>query len=471
MPDRNIRRKLLVAVCALVAVASAAAAQSPPTLSLDGGLLPRRIVLGTALREPGDTLLARGAPPGARVTGVAPGSSAAALGLRPNDVVVRLGADSIGSVPAMLAAVRAQRAGRRIAVSFWRDGAIIDTAFIGVERPRESSREFTIDYTSVAAQGGRRRVVVTRPPDGAHHPAVLLVGGIGCYSMEQATGPNSYRDFVYHLTRRGFVTIRVEKVGMGDSEGDSCLPTDFDTELDGYRQALRAARHSAWVDPARIILFGHSIGGIEAPLLAGEPDDAPPVRGVIALSTTGISWYEYELANLRRQLVLGGTAPDSVEQQMKDKIGCMYRFLIRREPKAALVAESPECAAHVDYPASDAYMQQVAAHDPASNWAGVEGPVLLLHGGSDFVTSGAEHVELAAMLRRMRPGRAVTEAEVPELDHFLAREASERASMNDPVPPLSRPYFGTTLEPLVDRWLGEVVSATPIAGAARRPPA
>ncbi|HXI20115.1 MAG TPA: hypothetical protein VNH46_03480, partial [Gemmatimonadales bacterium] len=175
--------------------------------------------------------------------------------------------------------------------------------------------------------------------------------------------------------------------------------------------------------------------------------------------------------NLRRQLVLGGAAPDSVEQQMKDKIGCMYRFLIRREPRAALLAASPECAAHIDYPASDAYMQQVAAHDPASNWAGVEGPVLLLHGASDFVTSGAEHVELAEMLGRMRPGRAVTEAEVPELDHFLSREASERASLEDPVPPLSRPYFGATLQPLVDRWLGDVMSAPPIAGSAARHPA
>jgi hypothetical protein len=75
------------------------------------------------------------------------------------------------------------------------------------------------------------------------------------------------------------------------------------------------------------------------------------------------------------------------------------------------------------------------------------------------------------MLRRMRPGRAVTEAEVPELDHFLAREVSERASMDDPVSPLSRPYYGATLEPLVDRWLDTVVTATPIAGPARRPPA
>ncbi|HXW96082.1 MAG TPA: hypothetical protein VEI47_00750, partial [Gemmatimonadales bacterium] len=184
-----------------------------------------------------------------------------------------------------------------------------------------------------------------------------------------------------------------------------------------------------------------------------------------------ISWFEYELPNLRRQLVLGGTAPDSVERVMREKITCMYRFLIRAESRAALLGELPECAAHLDYPASDAYMQQMATHDPASNWGSVEAPVLLLHGASDFVTSATEHAQLAAMLRQMRPDRAVMYAEVPELDHFLSRQASERASQDDPTGGLDRPYWGATLEPILDRWLEEVALPTPIAGTAGHPPA
>lgn len=445
------RQAVLTFVIALAAT-RAAAAQAP---AFDDGALRRRTQLGATLDEVSDSLAQLGVPRGARVLGVLPASVAQVAGLQPNDVIVRIGHDTVTAVAGALAALRPIAAGARVALIVVRGGRPRALSFVARERAREASPDFDIVYTAVRAPGGTRRVLLAHPRDGARHPAVLLVGGIGCYSIDQPQGPNAYRELMYHLTRRGFTTIRVEKAGVGDSEGGPCGTTDFETERAGYAAALRAARGSPWIDPARIVIFGHSIGGIEAPLLAARDTGAPPVRGIVVLSTFGIGWYEYELANLRRQLRLQHLPPDSIERTMALKVTCGYRFLVQRESRPALLAAEPRCAPHIAYPASDAYMQQVAAHDPASAWKPVTAPALLLWGTSDFVTSREEHVELAEALDAMHPGQA-TFADVPGLDHYLSRQASQAASLSDPTAGLLRPYDGATLEPLLDAWLASV---------------
>ncbi len=442
------RPPIVAALLSLVAI-TAAAAQSA---TFDDAALPRRTQLGATLAEVTDSLAALGVPRGARVLGILPGSAAVQAGLLANDIIVRIDRDTVASVAAALAALRPVRAGAHVALLVVRAGRPRPLAFVARERPRESSPDFDIVYTAVRAPGGTRRVLLAHPRDGARHATVLLVGGIGCYSIDQPTGPFAYRDLMYHLTRRGFTTIRVEKAGVGDSEGGPCAQTDFETELAGYAAALRAARSSPWVDPTRIVIFGHSIGGIGAPLLAAADSGGPPVRGVVVLSTYGIGWYEYELANLRRQLRLQHLPPDSIERTMALKVTCGYRFLVARESRSALLAAEPRCAPHIAYPASDAYMQQVAAHDPASAWKQVTAPALVLWGTSDFVTSRDEHVELAEAINALHPGHA-TFTEIPLLDHYLSRQASQEASMNDSVPALLRPYYGAALEPVLDAWL------------------
>jgi hypothetical protein len=55
-------------------------------------------------------------------------------------------------------------------------------------------------------------------------------------------------------------------------------------------------------------------------------------------------------------------------------------------------------------------------------------------------------------INAMHPGTA-TYADIDGLDHYLSKQASQKASIDDPTPGLSRPYYGATLEPVLDRWL------------------
>ena len=441
-------RLVLGAVFAVAALVRQLPAQRPVG---DDTRLPRRVQLGASLAEVSDSLRAGGAPKGAQVVGVVPSSPAQSAGIQPGDIIVRIDRDTVRGVADALAALRPLAPDVMVPVSLLRQGRPTTIAFRTRERPREVSNEFSIEYRSVRAQGGRHRLLLARPNDGARHPALLLIGGIGCYSIDAPAGPNSYRDLAYQLTRHGYTTVRVEKLGVGDSEGGPCLGTDFETELDGYREALRAMAAFASVDASAIFLLGHSIGGIEAPLLAGDAG-VPRVRGIAVLSTTGIAWFEYELANLRRQLRLQGLPADSVENDMRLKTSCGFRFLLRKESRESILASEPQCAPFIEYPAADKYMQAVADRPPDVAWKAVDASALIMHGASDFITSRAEHESLTEDINAMHPGIA-TFVEIPELDHYLSRQASQKASMTDPVTGLLRPYYGATLEPVLDHWL------------------
>jgi hypothetical protein len=417
--------------------------------------LPRRVQLGASLGAVPESLLAIGSPAGAAVLGVIAGSAAAGAGIQPGDIVVRIDRDTVRSVPEALSLLRPLTGSRRITVTLLRSRERLAIEVPLRERPKESSNEFTIDYRSVVARGGRHRVLIAHPNDGRPHPAVLLIGGIGCYSIDAPSGPLAYRDLAYHLTRRGYTTVRVEKLGIGDSDGASCLGPDLETEIDGYRQALIAMKTYPSVDSSRVFLFGHSIGGLEAPLLAGEGPPLPRIRGVAVLSTAGVSWYEYELANLRRQLELQDFPPDSIEAFVRAKTICGYHFLVEKQSHDTVVSHDSACARLLGYPASDAYMHSVADLAPSLLWKKVTASALIMYGSSDFVTSRVEHLQLTDYINAMHPGGA-RYADIAETDHYISHQASPKASISDPIPNLSRPYYGAALELVIDRWLDEL---------------
>lgn len=87
-----------------------------------------------------------------------------------------------------------------------------------------------------------------------------------------------------------------------------------------------------------------------------------PVRGIaVVVQGAGTMWLEYELVNARRQLELEGILPTAVADRMALKEWALHRLLIEGEPRGALLAERPAANAALKYPASDAYLRQVAA--------------------------------------------------------------------------------------------------------------
>jgi pimeloyl-ACP methyl ester carboxylesterase len=405
----NIPMKSVLALL-LTILATMAQADAP-------GGLKRRPVFGAHIL-PSDS-------GGVIAANLTPGASAANSGIENGDVILSIAGKPVNNPQEFVGVLRSLDVGS-VELEIVRNGEK-SKENLELRAPQESSPDYDVVYDSATAAGALRRTIITKPRDTKRHPAVLFVGGIGCYSLDAAPAVvNGYIGLIQEMTRRGFVVMRVEKSGIGDSEGVPCPLQDFDNELAGYRAGLEKLRKYDYVDPERIFIVGHSIGGLVAPVIASET----PLRGVVVMSTAGRRWVDYEDINSRRQMRMEGAAGADLEAQLKLRGVCARKMLIDGQSPQDIVAAEPRCAEHLHYPAHPSYMQQVAALDPPALWKKVAAPVLLIHGTSDFVTDAAEHRLIVKAVNAAHPGNASLILE-EKLDHFMREVASQDDSMRN----------------------------------------
>lgn len=415
--------------------------------------LPRRPALGVAMANtlPADVRTAQklAADEGVLILQVQPGLSADAAGLKAGDVLIMLDGKRLGSPADVSAVFRTKQIGDTMAIGYVRNAARATTSAALKATPFETAPDLDIAYGAVDTNDGLRRTIVSRPRTSGRLPAVLFIGGVGCYTFDYPLDEkHAYRQLAHGLTRQGFVTMRVEKSGMGDSTGKPCTEVDLDTEVDGYAAGLRALKNLPGVDTSRVFIIGHSIGGVTGLLVAVEE----PVKGLFLMETLGLSWFEYELINTRRQLKLGGETPANIGAQMILKQWCTHRLLIDRAPRAEILRAKPECADVMAYPASDAYMQQVAAQNPPDLWLKLKGvDVGVLYGAADFVTGVEESMAVVDAANAARAGSAQY-IELPDLDHFLFQAPSQAASLRR-LESEAAPVFHPKLVETVTTWL------------------
>jgi pimeloyl-ACP methyl ester carboxylesterase len=385
------------------------------------GGLRRAPFLGAALK-PGDG--------GVAIEAAGPGTPAETMGLQHGDVIVSVDGTATADAAAFVAAIGKKRAGDRVTIVVRRGGTTLTKEGTLAPQPLERQADYDIVYASVDAGGAKRRVLITRPRGAGTHPAVLLIGGIGCYSLDgllrTAEPGHPYAKILDALTRAGYVTMRVEKSGMGDSEGVPCNDprSDFEAEVRGYTAGLAHLESMDFVDKHTVFLFAHSIGPLVAARIASEH----PVRGIAVAETVGTSWLEYDLTNVRRQLLLSGVPYDEVDRRVRHHEVCAHRYYIEKQTPEQIVAADKSCAGDLEAPAPHTYMQQVGALDLAPLWKKIDAPVLIVYGTADFVTDAYQHLYLRDMINAFHPGRA-TYVEIEGMDHGLVLAGSQKASL------------------------------------------
>lgn len=266
---------------------------------------------------------------------------------------------------------------------------------------------------------------VTAPKAQGRYPAVLVISGLGCYPLPAPDSDDPFNKFRYGLSERGFVTMWVEKNGEGLSQEPACDSPQSDLKFAASRSVagLKALAGYDFVDSNNIFIFAHSIGPLEGVLAVQKF----PVRGFIAAETIGKSWYEYQLDNARRQLLLLGRPYDVVEETVRTAARCQYHFFIEKQTPEQIVKDAPECKDSVrTFGVSAVYLQQIGDLDLAAKWKKIDVPVLVTWGTSDALTSADESRYLADMINSFHPGRAAY-AEFKDMGHGLDLWPSQKA--------------------------------------------
>lgn len=125
---------------------------------------------------------------------------------------------------------------------------------------------------------------LTIPEGKGPFPAVIVIAGSGPFDRNGDVDPRSgeplklsstYKDIAYVLAQEGFVTLRYDKRGVGNSTGEG---GDFpEPSLRDLKAAVAFLKDNPSVDPQRIALVGHSIGGLWALMEAAGNDSIAAV--------------------------------------------------------------------------------------------------------------------------------------------------------------------------------------------------
>src|SRR2546430_3773087 len=214
--------------------------------------------------------------------------------------------------------------------------------------PRESYPNVDVIYDLVTAPHGERlRTIIRRPHDAKGKlPAIFVAGWLSCDSVEAPAATKDATGIVFQGLAQmpGFCLFRVDKQGVGDSEG-VCAENDFASELAGYRAAFRALKNYDFIDSNRAYILGISNGGGFAPLVPESDVERAQVRGYISVGGWVKTWFEHMLEIERRRFALMGKSAGDVNDRMKGAAILYYEWLITRPSVAEGFNEQPQLAA------------------------------------------------------------------------------------------------------------------------------
>lgn len=310
----------------------------------------------------------------------------------------------------------------------------------------------TVRYESIRdEQGQRLRLIVTHPEAAAARlPTVFVIGWLSCDTVEAPPGSaDGSKRMLQALARMpGFATVRLEKPGVGDSEGD-CARTDFLAELGAYRQVFKRLADYPFVDPQRIFLFGMSNGAGFAPLVA----QGAAVRGYVVAGGWVKTWFEHMLEIERRRLSLTAHRPADINSLMKMEEKLYSGYLLEGRSPHEIFARDPELKTLWEGPDDQqygrpvSYYQQLQELDLMAAWSAVHAPVLALHGEYDWIMSRADIELVAELVNRNASGSA----EFVELAH-TGHGLENYASLSDAFDGRQRP-FEEAVAARVTAWL------------------
>jgi uncharacterized protein len=279
-----------------------------------------------------------------------------------------------------------------------------------------------------ADDGVRLVGALARPDAPGPVPAALILNGSG--PLDRDSNVKRQRlgvapAIAAALAARGVASLRIDKRGVGESGGDH-LTSGFDRETADAAAALAAVRGAPGIDPAAVVVIGHSAGATIAIRLAAS--DAA-LAGIVLLAGAARPGEEV----MRDQ-------SESIAASLRGLTRLVAGTLVRRQERARRrLRESAEDVIRIDgrrLPAR--WLREFMGYDPAAHLRRVRCPVLAITGAKDLQVEPGDVARIGDLV-----GGAF-EGEVPEdLTHVLRRH---------PGPPSLSTYRAQLREP-VDPWL------------------
>ena len=235
---------------------------------------------------------------------------------------------------------------------------------------RFEEHDITVGSGSLAVPG-----TLSLPRGRGRWPGVVLLSGGGPFDRDETSGPNKpLKDLAWGLASQGVAVVRFDKVTFVHNSQVANAP-DFTMAEEYVPHAVAAVhllQHQPTVDPARVFVLGHSMGGKVAPRVATAEAS---VAGLVILAGDA---QPMQHAAIRVARYLAALQPSPATE-------AALAVLTRQ---AALVESSDLSlatpASKLPFGLSGAYWLDLRSYDPVTTAAALNKPMLILQGGRDY---------------------------------------------------------------------------------------
>lgn len=400
---------------------------------------------------------------GILVASVVPNSSASAAKLQPGDVLLAINGTALENGQVFGALVNQNLPGAKVKVKINRAGKEMDVDMTMVPKPSDKGENYEVIYDHVVSKGARLRTFVSKPTHvTGKRPVLFLIQGIGQFSHDSPlSGPSSYSQIRKAFNDKGFVTLAVDKPGIGDSEGKPFNQITWDEDLDAFRQAINSLKKYDFVDLNNVFIFGHSMGGCEGPIIATEF----PVKGIAVYGTVTRTWHEYMLENLRRQAPLAGTSHGQVDASMRGLVAALHLIFDEGLEPAEAKTKHPKWATAIDNFSPDGktmsgmpltFWRGCFAENFSTYWEKVNCHVASMFGENEFIASHPDHPLIPEIVNKKNPGKAKYIL-VPNSDHGFYKTTSMADSFRVWQPGQPKEFNPVIIE-ILTKWVDEVMA-------------
>lgn len=282
----------------------------------------------------------------------------------------------------------------------------------GYSPPPYAQREqFTEHEITFGLPGWKLPGTITIPQGVGPFPALLLVHGSGPNDRDETVlAHKPFKDLAWGLATKGIAVLRYDKrthvYGLKISTSEDITQFTVETEviIDAL-QALQFLRQHPHIDPQKIFLLGHSLGGYLAPEIALRDGK---LRGIILCAAPARPLHQLLPEQMEYLFSLDGYM-NPEEKQKLERVKEIVHKLDRRElsPTESLL----------DLGGYAAYFYSLLELSPLKTIAKLSLPILLIQGGRDF------QVETKDFTLWQESFKSLPQASIrfyPSLNHLLS---------------------------------------------------
>ncbi|MDQ0232076.1 pimeloyl-ACP methyl ester carboxylesterase [Metabacillus malikii] len=280
------------------------------------------------------------------------------------------------------------------------------------------------------------------------YPAILFISGSGKGDRDgnlKNMPMNIYKDLADFLTSKGFITLRYDKRGIGNS-GGKFIETGVNDFIDDAVDGLKYLEAHPKVDANRILILGHSEGALIAPAV----NQRKAVSGLILLA--GAAEPNKDLLPRQNEMAFAEL------NQKKGLQGWMFRTFkladkARKQNKKifAKIANSNKDVMRIQgFKQNAKWLRELYTFNTCDYLKDVTCPVLAITGDKDIQVP-PDHAKLIA---EMVKGDAEWEI-IPNMNHIFRKYEGQHAMLT-----LIKEYKKQVHEPIdedllkrLDTWL------------------